>query len=67
MKPTTLALLNAIRANERGSYDEWAAAIHVAKAVVAHHLRILERDGWVRRAPGKARSVELVKEENDGR
>lgn len=67
MNKTTRALLDAIRANERGSYVEWARAIGAGStAVIQYHLKKLERLGKITRKAGQSRSVELVKEETDG-
>jgi SOS-response transcriptional repressor LexA len=64
MKNATRRLLEAIKANERGSYQEWATACGMASSSsVLYHLRILEEEGLIVRHPGMARSVELVKEE----
>lgn len=60
----SLQLLEAIRQNPRGSVREWMAAIGVkATSTVTYHLSKLERAGLVKLHPGKARSVELVREE----
>jgi SOS-response transcriptional repressor LexA len=64
MKNTTRRLLEAIRANERGSYQEWREACGMASSSsVLYHLLKLEEEGLVRRHPGMARSVELIREE----
>jgi len=63
MKDTTKRLLEAIRANERGSYQEWADACGMASSSsVLYHLLKLKEEGLVRLHPGRPRSVELVKE-----
>ena len=67
MKKTTMRLLEAIKANERGSYEEWRAACGMAStSSVLYHLNKLEEAGLLMRHPGKARSVELIKEANHG-
>ena len=64
MKNATKRLLEAIKANERGSYEEWRAACGMASiASVNYHLHKLEEEGLIMRHPGKARSVELLREE----
>lgn len=60
----SLQLLDAIRANPRGSVREWMPAIGVkATSTVTYHLGKLERAGRIKLHPGKARSVELIPEE----
>ena len=67
LRNTTLRLLAAIRANERGSYQEWRAACGMASiSSVLYHLNKLEEAGLIMRHPGKARSVELIKEASHG-
>lgn len=64
MKNATKRLLEAIRANERGSYQEWATACGIKSiSSINYHLHKLEEEGLVRLHPGKARSVELIPEE----
>lgn len=66
MRHTTERLLEAIRANERGSYAEWMVACGMKSISSVHyHLLKLEEEGLVRLHPGQARSVELVKEPSD--
>jgi SOS-response transcriptional repressor LexA len=66
MRNATKRLLEAIKTNERGSYEEWRAACGMASiASVNYHLLKLEEAGLIKRHPGKARSVELVWEENN--
>jgi SOS-response transcriptional repressor LexA len=63
MRRTTERLLEAIKANERGSYEEWRAVCGMASSSsVLYHLLKLKEEGLVRLHPGRPRSVELVKE-----
>lgn len=65
LKRTTRLLLEAIKANERGSYREWMDATGIkSSAVIRHHLEKLEWAGKIKRKAGQARSVELVKEKD---
>lgn len=67
MRRATERLLEAIRQNERGSYAEWMVAAGMASvSSVKYHLDKLEEEGLVKLHPGRARSVELVKESSDG-
>jgi len=64
LKRATRQLLEAIKANERGSYAEWVDACGFSStAVVQYHLKKLQAARLIKRHPGRARSVELIRED----